>query len=277
MMGKTICEKCKKAKATLYSDVALLEPDVCGPCFRKITPVEVRMERAAQTTGMVRSEEADPDGIRKIHTDLLEIIRKNPGFTIVQLGAMAAMPRPTVTRLVTDLRKAGSPALAVSPTSTLDAALLAAKELAEENAQLKAKLARIQIVANQNQKELNRTRHLLEILRQESNEAEDELAEISWVCRKVGFPGSGEVVDQFQWLLSQLGYPGLVVAMAARRRAQARIREAEAEIERIEASMRIGDPGPQTGDRCLCGKEATKGESEEGFTICNDCFAEGEE
>ena len=84
------------------------------------------------------------------------------------------------------------------------------------------------------------------------------------------------MIDQFQWLLSQLGYPSLVTAMAARRRAQTRIREAEAEIERIEASMRIADPGPQTGDWCLCGKEATKGESEEGFTICNDCFA-GEE
>jgi Winged helix-turn-helix DNA-binding len=140
----------------------------------------------------------------------------------------------------------GSP----TPTPEVQAALEAAKELAEENARLRLRLSHI---------------------RAHRNELESELFHISWLCEAAGFTGSGDTVDQLCWLLDHLGHPNFARAIPARRSALRKIQEGEEELRGLQMQVRLDLPR-ETDDRCRCGREATKVEGEEGFTQCDPCF-----
>lgn len=112
---------------------------------------------------------------------------------------------------------------------------------------------------------------LLRVASTERNALENDLAEISWLCISAGFSGSGDVVDQFCWLVTHLGYPVLASAIPARRRVLGRIKEQEEQLRNLVIRVRMG-LSPEISDRCACGNEARKVEGESGFTKCDTCY-----
>ncbi|NBR91254.1 MAG: hypothetical protein EBS68_15345 [Rhodobacteraceae bacterium] len=157
-----------------------------------------------------------------------------------------------------------SPSDSPTPTPDVQAALEAAKELAEENERLRKKVESLRNVER-------RQNMSLQHVRSHRNALESDLSDISWLCESAGFTGSGDTVDQLCWLLDHLGHPNFARAIPARRSALRKIQEGEEELRGLQMQVRLDLPR-ETDDRCRCGREATKVEGEEGFTQCDPCF-----
>ena len=121
--------------------------------------------------------------------------------------------------------------------------------------------------------DLGATRRFLESERRRANDAEGQLSEIDWLCDAAGFTGSGDTSDRFMWLLGHLGFDWMAAAIRQRRQIAGRIRDLGVSLQELTKRVRLGLP-PETGDRCQCGGEARKVETENGFTKCDGCFYE---
>jgi len=126
--------------------------------------------------------------------------------------------------------------------------------------------------------DLQSVRRLLESERQRANIAEDLLADIDWLCNAAELTTRGDTADLLCLLLERIGAGWAADALRERRRLLGEIAEREGLLRKLRPAIRarVGQE-PETGDRCRCGKEATKVEGETGFTQCDPCYRKDEE
>jgi len=168
-----------------------------------------------------------------------------------------------------------------SPTATLSEIEQLRKELEAERiktAFAQKEQSQAVTTANVISADLQSVRRLLKSQRQRANKAEDLLADIDWLCNAAGLTTRGDTADLLCLLLERIGAEWLSEGLRERRRLFAEIAEKEAAIRGLDAVIRARmEQGPETDNKCKCGREATKVEGDQGFTQCDPCYRKGEE
>lgn len=193
------------------------------------------------------------------------------GPTVAPVPATPASPSDSPTATLSEpeqLRKDLEAAKAAQKT-----ALEAVRLLAEENGSLRRELKNADLDAAH-------IRRFLTERNREAMEMESHLAEISWLCCSVEYDNTdttSDTVKKLCFFLDSIGAGWAADALRERRRLLGEIAEREGLLRKLRPAIRARmEQKPETGDKCKCGREATKVEGEQGFTQCDPCYRKGE-